>query len=391
MNILMIHPHDIYAPSEPWTVRIKKIALQFKEKGHNVKLAYFPLDARQAYSVQEEEGLEVISLDRRVGGWRLFKNTQELRRLARWADILHFQKCYYYAAIPALMSAWLAHKPIHYDWDDWETKIFYYSNPRQYVIGEFLNILEHLIPRLTDTISVSSEHLRQRCLKIGVGPEKIFMAPVGADLKQFQPGVVAGDYIKNKYGITHDLVLYVGQLHGGQYAELFIKAASLIISQKEKATFMVVGDGYRLRELKDLTACLGLESYFIFTGPVPYRDVPSYMAAADICVACFEDNDITRCKSPLKIAEYLAMGKAIVASNVGEVRRMVGGVGVMVEPSSARALASGIMRLLKDKKLRQDLGWGARRRAESRYNWPQTASNLLAAYEQGISLNEPIA
>ncbi len=384
MNILMVHPHDLYAASEPWTVRIKKIAVELKDKGHDVKLAYFPLDARSAYVRRLEEGIEVIALDRRVGWWRLLKNTKELRRLAKWADVLHFQKCYYYAALPALLAAWLAHKPAHYDWDDWETKIFYYSNPKQYILGGFLNTLEHFLPRLADTVSVSSEYLRQQCLEKGVAPEKIFWAPVGADLKQFQPEGVDKSRIRNKYGIKNDLILYVGQLHGGQYAELFIKAASLMISKKYNAKFMVVGDGYRLRELKALTESLGLEPYFVFTGSVPHQDIPSYMAAADICVACFEDNDITRCKSPLKIAEYLAMGKAIVASNVGEVRRMVGGVGVLVEAGDHFALANGIIKVLEDSGLKDNLERFARRRAQARYNWAATADNLLLAYTKAI-------
>ena len=53
-----------------------------------------------------------------------------------------------------------------------------------------------------------------------------------------------------------------------------------------------------------------------------------YHIAADICVVPFRDTKVTCCKSPLKIVKYMAMGKAIVASNVGEVRRMLGGVAV---------------------------------------------------------------
>jgi len=104
------------------------------------------------------------------------------------------------------------------------------------------------------------------------------------------------------------------------------------------------------------------------------------MAAADIAIACFEDNDITRCKSPLKIAEYMSCGKPIVASNVGEVNTMLGGAGVLTEPDNPEDLARGIIKLLGDEPLRKRLSVKARQRAEEIYNWENTARNLIKAY-----------
>ncbi|MBU0759778.1 MAG: glycosyltransferase, partial [Candidatus Omnitrophica bacterium] len=96
--------------------------------------------------------------------------------------------------------------------------------------------------------------------------------------------------------------------------------------------------------------------------------------------AAFNETEVTICKSPLKIVEYLASGKAIVASNVGEVRKMVGGVGMLVEPSDHHALSEGIIKLLDDKGLREILRHRARRRAEEKYNWTWTAENVMKAY-----------
>jgi glycosyltransferase involved in cell wall biosynthesis len=110
--------------------------------------------------------------------------------------------------------------------------------------------------------------------------------------------------------------------------------------------------------------------------------MPYYIAAADVCVACFKDTEVSRCKSPLKIVEYLASGKPIVASNVGEIRKMVGGAGLLVEPGNFNSLAQGIIRLLADKELRNSLSLRARQRAELKYNWTYTAESLLSAYEK---------
>jgi len=388
MNILMVHPHDLYSSLEPWTVRIKKLAIEFINRGHSVKLVYFPLDPQNANGEFSDNGIQIIALDRRLGLPRIIRNILRMTKLASWADQIHFQKCYYYAALPALIASLLKNKPVHYDWDDWETKIFYYSNPKQRIVGEFLDIYEKLIPGVVDTVSVSSNHLRKRALSLGVTQEKIVPAPVGADLEEFNPRAIEEHRgkVKKKYGISHYLVLYVGQLHGAQYAELFIHTASLILRSRKDVIFMVIGEGYRLGELKELTRALGMVEHFIFTGHVPHSEIPQYLADADVCVACFEENDITKCKSPLKIVEYLACGKAIVASNVGEVRNMVGGVGVLAKPGDASSLAEGIMVLLGNKKLRESLGKGAVERSQRKYRWTVTAENILNAYNLAVNL-----
>lgn len=388
MNILMVHPHDLYSLREPWTVRIKNLAQQLIGRGHSVKLVYFPLDKKDANKKFIDNDVEVISLDRRLGAFVLLRNIIRIIKLAEWSDIIHFQKCYYYAALPALVAALVKQKPVHYDWDDWETKIFYFSNPRLFIVGEFLNLFEKLIPKIVNTVSVSSEYLRGLCLERGVSAQDIFLAPVGADLAQFRPNANPKVDIKRKYNIDYHLVLYLGQLHGGQYAELFIKAAGIVVKDSPQTAFIIVGDGYRAGELKELAKRENLDGSLIFTGPVPHDEIPHYIAAADVCVACFEENDITKCKSPLKIVEYLSSGKAIVASNVGEVRNMVGGVGFLAKPGDIDSLAEGIKFLLRDEGLRQRIGKAARRRAEEKYNWSVTASNLLSAYgKANVSLN----
>jgi len=384
MKILMIHPHDLFSKEEPWTTRIRNIAREFKRKNHQIKLVYFPLDFRGDRKVFKSDGIEFIPLSRRVGLVPLFKNIKRVCRLSKWADIIHLQKCFYHAAIPALLGAFLIGRPIHYDWDDWEIKIFYHSARQPWLVGTFLAVLERYIPFFCDTVSVSSMRLKEECLKYGIKENRIFMAPVGADIDLFHPRV-SPVRIRERYNLEFPVISYIGQLHGGQYAEQFIRSAKLVLNKLPEARFMVVGGGYRLAELEKLARELDLNGQMIFTGAVSHKEIPLFMAATDIAIACFEDNDITRCKSPLKIAEYLASGKPIVASDVGEVKRMLSGAGIVTEPANPEDLASGIVKLLEDEPLRKRLSVKARKRAEEIYNWKNTAENLLKAYTVAIS------
>ena len=206
------------------------------------------------------------------------------------------------------------------------------------------------------------------------------MAHVGADLVEFHPNI-SGIRIREKYNISEPIISYLGQLHGAQYAELFIRGAKIVLNHMPNLKFIIIGDGYRIDELKKITADLDLERNLVFTGAVEHKEIPLYLAATDIAVACFEDNQITQCKSPLKIAEYLASGKAIVASNVGEAKRMLGGAGILTEPGCAESLAQGIIKLLEDEPLKKRLANKARIRAQEIFNWQTTANNLLSAYK----------
>ncbi len=383
MNILMVHPHDLFSREEPWTTRIRNIAIEFKKRNNQIKVIYFPLIYRVNEQSFYREGIEFIPLSRQVGKGNFLKNIRFFIKESKWADVIHFQKCFHYAALPALIGGFLNKKPVHYDWDDWEIKIFHYCAKQPWLAGIFLQVLERFIPVLCDTVSVSSLRLKQECLRYGENEKRIFMAPVGADLELFHPRI-SSVRIRERYNIDSPLVSYIGQLHGGQYAEQFIKAAKIVLNQIKDITFMIVGGGYKLEELKALAEVLDMNENIIFTDSVAHQEVPLFMAAADIAVACFEDNDITRCKSPLKIAEYMSCGKPIVASNVGEVKNMLGGAGVMTEPDNPEDLARGIIKLLDDEPLRKRLSLKARQRAEEIYNWTNTADNLLRAYRVAV-------
>jgi glycosyltransferase involved in cell wall biosynthesis len=388
MNILMAHPHDIHSSLEPWTVRIVYIAREFVKKGHRVKLVYFPLKPEKRAAYILEEGIEAIPLSRRLGPHRFIRNVFKIYKMAAWVDILHFQKCFYHASIPVIIAGLLRGKPVHYDWDDWELKIFEVSTEGgalRNCLRFFISLLEKTLPKICDTVSVASERLKKECLRLGVDENRVFESHVGADLSRFHPEV-SGDMVLRKHSIRKPLVLYLGQLHGGQYADLFIKAAGKIRSEfNHDVQFMIVGDGYMAGELKKRCGELNLEESIIFVGAVPHDDVPRYIAAADVCVACFERNDVTMCKSPLKIVEYLASGKAIVASEVGEVPRMLKGAGILVAPGDGASLAGGISRILNDNNLKLQLEKSARLRAEEKYNWKVTAEHILSAYQMAIN------
>jgi glycosyltransferase involved in cell wall biosynthesis len=382
----MVHPHDLYSSVEPWTIRIVKLAEQLARKGHQVKIAYFPLMKRENIFWG---AVETIPLERAISPGTLIKNTMVLYDLSRQVDLIHFQKSHFYAALPVVLAAYVRGKPLHYDWDDWEEKIFYASLHKKRSITAFVTgisfwMMERCLPFLADSVSVASHQLKTLVLQRGADAGRVSWVPVGADPDLFRVGVKEAAAIRKNYDLKDELlVLYHGQLHSCQYVKLFLEAAKIICQHPHarRMKFMVLGDGDELKRLKKFSETLGLEKEVIFAGAAPHSDVPAYVAAADICVAPFEDNEITRCKSPLKVVEYLASGKAIVASDVSEVRNMLGGAGLLVPPGKADKIAEAILELAGDDERRKTMGEAARQRVEIKYNWRSSADALEKAYE----------
>jgi len=377
MRVLMIHPHDIYSPLEPWTIRITSLARCLTERGHEVKLAYHLADhgrTPQEVRHRQEFPFEVIPLVRHMGlGLR---KARDMARLAEWADVVHVQKALAHAALPAAVASFWNRVPLHYDWDDWEAQI-YADTAGVDRHHRRIDRFERALPRIADTVSVASAALQEQALALGVDPRDLFDAPVGADLERFVRGG-DGEALREELGFDGPIALYLGQLAGAHAAPLFLEAAALV--QRADAGFLVVGGGRTLDALKDTAARLGIAHKVRFTGAVPHSAVPRYMDVADVAVATLPDTPQARTKSPLKVVEYMAAGRAIVASAVGEAVRFLGDAGRLVAPGDAAALADALDELLGDPYRSSELGVAARERLRQNFTWMHTAANLERAY-----------
>lgn len=387
MKILLIHPHDIFSFEEPWCVRIRSIANKMHALGHDVAIAHFPLLNKKDKRIANDlvAGVDVIEFTRKCGPHHLLKNTLRMVKLARRFDVVHFQKCFYHAAVPAVVAAWALGKPLHYDWDDWETQLYFDGGkPPSVLIGYFMMFAEWALPHICDTVSAASNQIREHLDRMRVRAP-VWPAPIGVDLEQFEPRPEAGARKRQQLGITGPCVVYCGQLHGGQYAELLVRAVPALLKDIPDIQVVFVGDGHRRCELERKVEQLDLAGHIRFTGFLDHAVVPEYIAMADVCVACFEDNAITRCKSPLKLAEYMASAKAIVCSRVGEAGKMLGKAAVLVEPGCEKALADGIKDVLCNPGLRSELERKAYARAHEHFSWVNTATNMLDAYRVGLA------
>ena len=238
------------------------------------------------------------------------------------------------------------------------------------------------MPGLVDSISVSSDGLYDLAKAAGFPDDGICKVPVGAETERFHPRM-RDAMLRDELDIDPDaaLILYCGQLEGAAYAGLALEAVRTGIDRGSNLHLLVVGGGRGLPALRERVRELD-ETRITLMGYVEADRVPRLMASADIAVACFEDNPATRCKSPLKIAEYLASGLPIVGSDVGDVGEMIGDAGILVPPGNVDAFAEAIERYAHDPAMRETHRARARERAETIYTWQRSADTLIAAYER---------
>jgi glycosyltransferase involved in cell wall biosynthesis len=147
------------------------------------------------------------------------------------------------------------------------------------------------------------------------------------------------------------------------------------------ASLTIVGDGDARPALTRALAEHGVLDRVQFAGRVPPDRVPEFLQAADVCVDPAPATDVNARSTMTKIAEYLALGKPVVAYDLLETRRTAADSALLVAPGDVGAFADAIARIAQDPVLRHDLEGRARSRAES-LTWEHSERALLAVYER---------
>jgi glycosyltransferase involved in cell wall biosynthesis len=139
--------------------------------------------------------------------------------------------------------------------------------------------------------------------------------------------------------------------------------------------------------LEERVEALDMRASIRFAGAIDHERVAEFVALADVAVAPYPRLPFAFYFSPIKLFEYMAAGRAIVASRVGQISEMLtdGVTGLLVDPGGNDELARAIGRLLRDPKLRQQLGNRAREKAEREHTWAGYVQRLTAIYESVLT------
>lgn len=262
------------------------------------------------------------------------------------------------------------------------SEVWVKKNWSRLILENLAKKFEKICLKKANVIGVVSEIIKNEILSLGASEEKIVVNPNGVDTKKFSP-MIDGNLIREKYYLTDKIVVgFIGTFTKWHGVEVLFKSALEVIKESKDIIFFFIGEGNLKVTLANQTKDKKLENRIIFTGLIPHKLAPDYLAACDILVSPhlgFE-SDTKFFGSPTKLFEYMSMGKAIIASDLEQIGKIIidGENGVKVQPGNEKELKEKILLVARDNNLREKLGKNARADVEKFYTWKMNAERVLS-------------
>lgn len=232
-------------------------------------------------------------------------------------------------------------------------------------------------------VVVVSDPLAAHVRELGVDPSRIEVVPNGFDAGLFAEATSAGTSARETSAFT---VMFVGSLKPWHGLDVLVAAFERLHRARPGSRLVVVGEGPLSAGLAERLGRSLPATSFELTGAVAHESIPALLQRADVAVAPYPALD-SFYFSPLKVVEYAAAGRPIVASDIGQIRELLadGASALLVPPGDPGALSRALERLAGDRALRERLGRGARAAVRGR-TWDDVADRVLALFG-GIRTN----
>lgn len=236
--------------------------------------------------------------------------------------------------------------------------------PRNYFLYSFL------LKRVKGIVVITNS-LKESFVGHGISPAKILIAPDGVDLEKFNIKETREE-CRKKLNLPQDekIVLYTGHLYKWKGADALIASADLLPG--DVRVYLVGGME------KDLAGLRCQRENVKIIGHRPHSEIPFWLKAADVlCLPNSGKEDISRYwTSPMKLFEYLASKRPIVASDLPSIREILNERNaILVEPDNSEALASGIEKALQDEVFSLKMSEAAFSEAQN-YTWQKRVQKI---------------
>jgi glycosyltransferase involved in cell wall biosynthesis len=237
---------------------------------------------------------------------------------------------------------------------------------------------ERRIMRGTDAVIVVSRRLQEFVASCGVPAAHIHILPNAVDPQRFATAD-HGAAIRTQLQLDGKRVIgFVGSLKPWHGTATLCKAFHALHATAPYTHLLIIGDGPERETLEGYIRSNKLNNAVTFTGNVSYESIPEYIAAMDITVAPYNPSD-NFYYSPIKIFEYMIMGKPIVAGRIGQVEEVIidGETGVLFEPGNITQLTAALAHLTTNASLCHGLGARAQAWVQQERTWDNNARRVI--------------
>lgn len=209
-----------------------------------------------------------------------------------------------------------------------------------------------------------------------IQPAKIHIVPSGTNTALYRP--MEKERCRSMLHLepSRTYIGFMGSLLDHQGVQVLIDAASRVVHSFPNACFVVMGEGPLKDRWRQYANERSLQRHFLFTGEIEYKETPVWINAMDICTAPYMRTAGFR--SPVKIFDYLACARPVIASRIPGTTDIFEGSGSvrMVEPENEDELASAIEDVLSNEEMAQEMGLKGRTLVEGLYDRKLVAQKL---------------
>jgi glycosyltransferase involved in cell wall biosynthesis len=242
--------------------------------------------------------------------------------------------------------------------------------------------LERIAFRLADVVIATNDSYRRVALGRGKKrAEDVFVVRNAPDLDRLQPQAPDPSL---KRGREH-LLSFVGIMGPQDGVDYGLRALRRLRDHRDDWHALFVGDGDMLEPMKELARELGIDDRVEFTGFIADPQwISRLLATSDVCLAPEPKSPLNDASTMIKVAEYLAMARPVVAFELTETKVTAGEAALYAAPNDVESFASCIDRLLDDPDLRARMGLNGRERIENGLSWETSKRSLAAAYQRAV-------
>jgi PEP-CTERM/exosortase A-associated glycosyltransferase len=244
--------------------------------------------------------------------------------------------------------------------------------------------LETFLFKNTDRAVTICESMRRELGERGVPVDRVKVVPNGVNVEEFKP-LPRAAALADRLGFNGGPIFgFIGSFYRYEGLRFLVETFPKIRAQIPNARLMLVGGG---EEEEALKALADARDGILFTGRVPHNEVNDYYSLVDVFVCPRLRMRLTELVTPLKPLESMAMGKAVLASDVGGHRELIedGQTGLLFAAESSDELVRQSVRLAKDPALRAELGEAGRRFVNGERCWGKLAQRYIQLYDEVLA------
>ncbi len=257
-----------------------------------------------------------------------------------------------------------------------------------WTIPHFGEWIEKTVMRSALLIICVSNVAKKHFIQQGILEYKLRVIPNGANPERLMDNAST---LRKSLDINDRLVVgFVGSFHYWHGIDILIQLMERLLPRYEKCVFLLVGHGGpKKTQVESFVSDSPYRDRIILTGYVSYEKIPEYLSAMDIALAPYPDMEFFHF-SPVKIYEYMAAGKPVVSSDIGQIHELITPEidGIICPPGDIDCFFANLSILIENPEKREKIGYHARQTIIQKHTWVHRAHAWAKAINSVLQTSE---